>query len=177
MDIKQLYTQELLDITFSMALQRIGIQPENLKREGISVSIRVPYPIWCSKEEALQLNKQAYESIDCHRNLFMFASVYGMTSIEELETNPYSSWYIWVIIKDRSTMGKNRLVLTHGHTPDREEAYYRANTYDEFWHVVEVLTKMYEGTYNGNETITLQQNNGMWGSSHRSWEITLDNNH
>ncbi len=71
------------------------------------------------------------------------------------------------------TIGQNCLILTHGHAPNRKEAYYRAKDYDDFWNTVAGLTEMYEHPDEPHEPIILKQNNNMCGSSYKEWELTV----
>ena len=174
-NIRELYTKEPLNSTLAMACSQLGIVPQGFENEGITVSVKVPYTLWCSKDEVLLKNKEAYESIDAHRHLFTFATAYGVSSLEELSENPYSNWFLWIKIKDRRSCGENRLILTHGHAPDRQEAYYRAKDYDDFWNVVERLTEMYDNANQKYEPIILEQTNGMCGSAHKKWQLQVNN--
>ncbi len=172
--IKELFTKEPLSFTIAMACQQLGVVSRGYEQEGITISVKVPYPLWCSKDKALLLNKEAYASIDSHRHLFTFVTAYGMRSLEELNENPYSSWYLWVKIKDRRSCGENRLILTHGNAPDRTEAYYRAKDYDDFWNVVERLTEMYDNDSKEYEPVILKQNNGLCGSAYKEWQLQVN---
>ena len=172
--IKELFNKEPLSFPVSQACFKLGIVPSEYEREGITISVRVPYPLWCNKEKALLKNKEAYESIDTHRHLFTFVSTYGIKSLEELNDNPYSSWYLWVKIKDRRSCGENRLILTHGNAPDRKEAYYHAKDYDDFWNVVERLTEMYDNDNQEHEPLILEQTNGMCGSAYKKWQLQVN---
>lgn len=174
--IKELYKKEPLSFEASMIYHQLRIHSDDFEQEGITVSVKVPYPLWCTDEKALLKNKEAYESIDTHRHLFTFVSTYGICSIEELADNPYNSWTLWIKIKDRSSCGENRLIITHGNAPDRKEAYYRAKDYEDFWNVVERLTEMYDNVDNNKEyePIVLNQNNGMCGSSYKEWKLQVN---
>lgn len=175
MKITQLFEKEPLDFSISQAIHKLDITLKDLEDVGITVSVKVPYPAWCTKEQAQQLNKQAYESIKNHSHLYTFLTLYGYfpDGLESLKDCPYSNNYIWVVIKDRMSMECNRLIITHGHAPSRKEAYYIAKDYDEFWSVVSALTDMYDNPHKEHTPIILQKNNNMCGSSYRQWEISV----
>lgn len=173
-NIRNLFSSEPLPLNIAQAFMTMGVSSEMLKREGVTVSVRVPYPMWCNEEKAKPLNTEAYESIMQHEDLFFFVRAYGAKSLEDLKESPYSSWYLWIKIKDRMGGGQNTLILTHGHAPDRQEAFYRAKDYDDFWNTVRRLTEMYDLPNGEFEPICLKQNNGMCGSSFKQWEIYVN---
>ena len=171
--IRQLFQVEPLDLSMSMTYMQLGVSPKELEDVGITVCVDVKYPRYCKDSEVIKTNEELYNNIQDHKDLFMFVSTMGMKGIEDLKTWPYSRNAIWVKIKDRKSMGENRLIVTRGMAPDRYEAYYIAKDYDEFWDVVKRLTDMYNNPDEEHEPITLMKNNGICGSGYRKWEITV----
>lgn len=173
LDIKSLFSDKSIDFTTAQLYQTLGIGLEAHQETGITVSVKVPYPRYANKETIKKFNQEAYESIDSHRHLFAFITSYGLKNIEELADNEFSSWYLWIKIKDSMAANQNRLILTHSHAPNRYEAYYNAQTYDEFWNIVEKLTNMYDLRHQEHEPIKLHKHNGMCGSAYKRWEVVV----
>lgn len=171
--IKQLFSQEPLDFGVAQMFRQLGFFPDELKREGVSVSVRVPHKLFASDNEKRAANREAYEQIMNHQELFTFVSAYGYRSLEEFKDSDYGNKYLWIVIGDRMAFGKNRLVVTSGHAPNRLEAYFRASNYDEFWSIVERLTEMMNNPHKEHEPVILTQNNGYCGSSYKEWQIAV----
>lgn len=171
--IIQLSIGEVLGQTFDLQTiemyNKLGISPTTDK--GITVSVKVPYPLWCNTSEARELNAQAFETLDAHRSLFTFVEMWGYNKLEELKDSPYTSIFLWIRIGH--IHHKNVLIVTHGHGPDRGEAYYRAKDYDDFWNVVQRLSDMYNYPEKEHEPVILKQNNQMCGSSYREWDVVV----
>ena len=171
--IIQLSIGEVLGQTFDLQTiemyNKLGISPTTDK--GITVSVKVPYSAYCSGKKAKTFNAQAYESIDGHRSLFTFVKIHGYNTLEELKESPYTSIALWIRINH--IHGQNVLIVTHGHGPDRGEAYYRAKDYNDFWNVVQRLSDMYNYPEKEHEPVILKQNNQMCGNSYREWDVVV----
>lgn len=159
----------------SLTLQQIemynmlGLTPTRDK--GITISVQVPYPLWCVKDKAKIFNSEAYETIDAHRDLFTFVKMYGYNSLEELKESSYTGLYLWIRIGHVDK--HNMLIITHGHGPDRGEAYYRAKDYDDFWDIVKRIKELQINPQMEHEPIMLKQNNQMIGNSYKEWDVII----
>lgn len=165
--------KKLMDIPTNGAAMTVA--EKQTEGEGCIVSVRVCNGHFAERDrEAIKkANREAYESIMAHKDLFLFATSFGLSSLEELANSEYKTWYVWIKIKDRAYGGQNRLILTHGHCDSEREAHYVANDYDEFWDVVRRLTDMYERPEDKHEPIILEKTNCMCGSAHKKWEIEV----
>lgn len=172
--IKDLFKAKKMDFATANMLHKIGIISKDEETNGITVSVKIDYPLFVEKKDVIQkINKDIYNSIQEHKDLFTFVRTYGSISLlEDFKVCPYKSWYLWIKIKDISAMGCNCLILTHGHAPDRYEAFYRAKSLDDFWSSVKILTDMSNGVSDVEEFV-LSKENGMYGSSYKKWDFIV----
>ena len=165
--IKELFKSKNLDFNTSQSLHSLGLIFKDEETNGITVSVKIDYPLFVENEDVIRgINESIYKSIKEHNDLFTFIKTYGcIKSLEDFKVCPYKHWYLWIKIKDISVMGKNCLILTHGHAPDRYEAFYRAKSLEDFWSSVKILNDMYDGVSDIDE-FELSKENGMCGTSY-----------
>lgn len=169
--VKEALGKSSLTIQQAEIFGKLGISPT--KDKGITISVRVPYHIWCNEEKAKKYNTEAYESIMNHKDLYTFCRLYGYKDLEELKDSPYTSVYLWIRVNH--IHDNNLLIVTHGHGPDRGECYYQAKTYDEFWDIVRKIKTMCDDPDGEYEPVTLKQNNQMIGNSYKEWDVEITN--
>lgn len=172
--IKDLFKAKTMDFYTSQMLHSLGLTSKAEETNGITVSVKIDYPLFVEKEDVIRgINENVYNSIKEHNELFTFVRAYGsIKSLEDFQVCTYKHWYLWVKIKDISAMGQNCLIFTHGHAPDRYEAFYRAKSLEDFWDAVKTLTDMCDGISNVEE-FKLSKENGMLGSSYKKWDFIV----
>ena len=172
--IKDLFKAKTMDFYTSQMLHSLGLTSKDEETNGITVSVKIDYPLFVEKKDVIrEINENVYNSINEHNELFTFVRTYGcIRSLEDFKDCTYKHWYLWIQIKDISAMGKNCLILTHGHGPNRYEAFYRAKSLEDFWISVKTLTDMCDGISDVEE-FELSKENGMIGSSYKKWDFIV----